>query len=86
MRVCVVGLHCCGDLTPDLLRMVSGQVNPDLCALVVVGCCYHKMSLRGNVSHTWKLLLNKLFNFCRKNCALFQKIPHIMVRILRNSF
>jgi SAM-dependent methyltransferase len=45
-RVCLVGLHCCGDLTPNILRMVSGQVHPDLCATVVVSCCYHKMSSR----------------------------------------
>lgn len=48
--MCVVGLHCCGDLTPNILRLVSGQVHSDLSAAVVVGCCYHKMTNRG----TWQ--------------------------------
>lgn len=40
----MVGLHCCGDLTPAILKLFANQVHPSLSSLVVVGCCYHKMS------------------------------------------
>ena len=44
-RVCLIGLHCCGDLTPTIMRWFSRSVTPpSLKALVVVGCCYHKMA------------------------------------------
>ena len=63
-RVCLVGLHSCGDLTPYILRMVSGQMNSDLCAAaVVVGCCYHKMSLTGK-----QFSFPPPKNLCRRNC------------------
>eukprot|EP00092_Neocalanus_flemingeri_P008373 GFUD01009029.1.p1 GENE.GFUD01009029.1~~GFUD01009029.1.p1 ORF type:complete len:448 (-),score=110.48 GFUD01009029.1:124-1467(-) len=41
-KTCLVGLHCCGDLTPQLLRIftkINGFSN-----LMLVSCCYHKMS------------------------------------------
>jgi len=38
---CLVGLHCCGDLTCDLLKIFSES---EKCSsLMVVSCCYHKM-------------------------------------------
>ena len=41
-RVCLVGLHCCGDLTPVTLHQFCEL---DLCqALVCMSCCYHRMS------------------------------------------
>jgi len=43
----MVGLHCCGDLTPAILKLFANQVHPSLSVLVVVGCCYHKMSRKG---------------------------------------
>ena len=86
MRVCAVGLHCCGDLTPDLLRMVSGQVNPDLCALVMVGCCYHKMSLRGNVCAIVYLETLAEQTFCKLLLTFVGKIALCFsIIILRNS-
>ena len=43
--ICVVGLHCCGDLTPSILTLFTDHTLPplpSLAALVLVGCCYHK--------------------------------------------
>ena len=45
--MCMVGLHCCGDLTPAILKLFANQVHPSISGLVVVGCCYHKMSRKG---------------------------------------
>lgn len=42
MGVGVVGLHSCGDLTPHAEQLFISR--PSLCHLVLVGCCYHKMS------------------------------------------
>ena len=44
-RVCMVGLHCCGDLTPTMLRVFTRQ--PELRSLVCVSCCYHHMTYLG---------------------------------------
>ena len=42
--VCMVGLHCCGDLTPTVLRLFTSGFHPSLRSLILLGCCYHKMS------------------------------------------
>ena len=42
VKVGVVGLHCCGDLTPRTQELFLSH--PSLRHLVLVGCCYHKMS------------------------------------------
>ena len=47
-RVCLVGLHCCADLTPALLRLFTAL--PRAAALVCVGCCYHRLTAAGSVS------------------------------------
>jgi len=39
---CLVGLHCCGDLTPDLLNIFLKL--PGFFTVILVSCCYHKMS------------------------------------------
>ncbi|WAR27584.1 hypothetical protein MAR_013288 [Mya arenaria] len=40
-QVCMIGLHCCGDLTPTMLEHF---VNTDwITSLVCVSCCYHRM-------------------------------------------
>ncbi|KAH3875305.1 uncharacterized protein LOC127869377 isoform X1 [Dreissena polymorpha] len=41
LRVCMIGLHCCGDLTPTILRYF---VRTDwITSLCCVSCCYHRM-------------------------------------------
>lgn len=40
----MVGLHCCGNLTPNILRLFVSGFHPALRSLVLIGCCYHKMS------------------------------------------
>jgi len=41
-KSCLVGLHCCGDLTPQLLKMFT-EID-QFSSLMLVSCCYHKMS------------------------------------------
>ncbi|XP_071098304.1 methyltransferase-like protein 25B [Haliotis cracherodii] len=41
-RVCMIGLHCCGDLTPTMLWYFLHMSS--VRALCLVSCCYHKMS------------------------------------------
>lgn len=43
-RIGVVGLHCCGDLTPTLLRLFAA--NEKVNNLIVVPCCYYAMKER----------------------------------------
>ncbi|XP_034019602.1 methyltransferase-like protein 25 [Thalassophryne amazonica] len=38
----VVGLHTCGDLAPNTLRMFAAK--PELASACSVGCCYHLLS------------------------------------------
>ncbi|XP_067936319.1 methyltransferase-like protein 25B [Watersipora subatra] len=42
-RVCMVGLHCCGDLTPATLHQF--HTIEECKTLVCLGCCYHRLSL-----------------------------------------
>jgi Methyltransferase domain len=42
-RVCLVGLHCCGDLTPMFLKTFAAL--DCAVAFICVGCCYHLMRL-----------------------------------------
>ncbi len=37
----LVGLHCCGDLTPAMMRLFSST--PEFSFMAVVACCYHKV-------------------------------------------
>lgn len=41
-KSCLVGLHCCGDLTPQLLKIFS-KID-QFSSLMLVSCCYLKMS------------------------------------------
>ena len=41
-RICLIGLHCCGDLTPTMLKLFTQSI--ELKALIVLGCCYHRMT------------------------------------------
>ena len=52
-NVCLVGLHCCGDLTSTLLHLISSHPHPSLRSAVIVPCCYHKMSTteEGRIRH-----------------------------------
>ena len=45
-RLCLIGLHCCGDLTPTMLKLYAKM--PQFAAFVNFSCCYHKMSLKGS--------------------------------------
>ncbi len=46
LRLCnswLQGLHCCGDLTPTLLK--SFLATPTIKMAAILSCCYHKMAL-----------------------------------------
>lgn len=45
-RVCMVGLHCCGDLTPTMLKCF--QELDCIRSLCCVSCCYHRMKFDEN--------------------------------------
>lgn len=45
--ICLVGLHCCGSLTPTMLK-VTAHI-PEIKALVCVSCCYHAMPVKGKL-------------------------------------
>ena len=48
-RWCMVGLHCCGDLTPTMLKAFLHT--PHVTCLVSLSCCYHRMSHRQDPHH-----------------------------------
>ncbi|XP_063436455.1 probable methyltransferase-like protein 25 [Mytilus trossulus] len=39
--ILMIGLHCCGDLTPTMMKFFSGLDN--IKGLCCVSCCYHRM-------------------------------------------
>ena len=39
--ICMVGLHCCADLTPSMLHLF--KQSPLIRCLLCFGCCYHNM-------------------------------------------
>lgn len=42
---CMVGLHCCGDLTPIMLQNFTDLDH--ITSLCCVSCCYHRMNFNG---------------------------------------
>ena len=46
-RICMVGLHCCGDLTPTMLKCFREL--DCIRSLCCVSCCYHRMRFDGNI-------------------------------------
>jgi len=47
-RICMVGLHCCGDLTPATLFQFH---HLDECkVLICLGCCYHRLCSENKTS------------------------------------
>jgi hypothetical protein len=39
----MIGLHCCGDLTPSMLRIASDSKL--VRGIVAVSCCYNRLSI-----------------------------------------
>jgi hypothetical protein len=54
--LCMTGLHACGDLTVDAIRLFFRLVSVKL--LVMVPCCYHKMSLSKDTTVTEETFSN----------------------------
>ena len=47
--VCLIGLHCCGDLSPVMLRYFTQLYC--IKAVCFVSCCYHRMAVSGKWYH-----------------------------------
>ena len=50
-QVCMVGLHCCGDLTPTMLKCFREL--DCIRSLCCVSCCYHRMKYNGKWVKTY---------------------------------
>lgn len=48
-KVCITGLHCCGDLSPHILKIFSSISLSSV--LILIPCCYHKLSLSLPISY-----------------------------------
>lgn len=47
-KVCMVGLHCCGDLTPTMLKCFRDL--DCIRSLCCISCCYHRMKFNGKIN------------------------------------
>jgi len=58
LPVVLVGLHCCGDLTPSIIRFMQHSLRTSntyftIVGCVVVGCCYNMCGPTSKGSHQW---------------------------------
>ena len=49
--ICMVGLHCCGDLSPTMLKYFAKM--DFIKSLCIVSCCYHRMEYNGKLMDGW---------------------------------
>jgi hypothetical protein len=83
VSVCMTGLHTCGDLTVDAMRLFFQL--PSVKLLVIVPCCYHKMSLAKNIAMTEEKFCN--FPLSSSLCHLVHSAPFCdAVCFLRRPF
>ena len=54
-QVCMVGLHCCGDLTPTMLKCF--QELECIRSLCCVSCCYHRMKFNGKFLYVFSIVM-----------------------------
>ena len=47
--ICLIGLHCCGSLTPTMIKLFVST--PQIHSLVCVSCCYHSLQQAGKCIH-----------------------------------
>ncbi|XP_048732309.2 methyltransferase-like protein 25B isoform X2 [Ostrea edulis] len=73
-RQCIlIGLHCCGDLTPAMLKVYSDV--KFLRGLCCVSCCYHRMSKQGDgYSH---FPMSKITENTMLKCRLRPTVPFL---------
>ena len=76
--MCLVGLHCCGDLATCLLSLYARcHTTFGLSCMILVPCCYHKLSLSKDgkwipLSHSMKAIIhsaNCFLNVCALRLA-----------------
>lgn len=44
----MVSLHACGRLSPTLMQHFCLLEEDGVCALICIGCCYHKLATGGS--------------------------------------
>lgn len=68
----MIGLHACGDLAVTGIKMYMSL--PEVSALVLVPCCYHKMALKSNnPTHDTEPATEDLDNFVGEEA--FENFP-----------
>ncbi|VDN98991.1 unnamed protein product [Rodentolepis nana] len=60
------GLHCCGDLSEAALKLFHVDSNAQ--GIVLVGCCYHKMSLRDSGCQNFSFPLSLKLRSALQRC------------------
>jgi SAM-dependent methyltransferase len=74
---CLVGLHCCGDLTPQLLNIFIKSQR--FSSLMLVSCCYHKM--RQTKDRFDNFPLSAQLSISVKNCKRPSVFSGFMLRL-----
>jgi len=69
-RVCVMGLHCCGDLSPAVLNYFINSSLTSVHSVILFGCCYHKMSTSCTSLNTVQTICNCVTNMWLLRCYL----------------
>tara|TARA_Y100000768_G_C23991369_1_gene693788 strand:- start:8110 stop:9285 length:1176 start_codon:yes stop_codon:yes gene_type:complete len=63
----ILGLHACGDLTPDIISYFKNSQSD---SLISIGCCYHKLTTKINLSERATLNLTpNAFNLAARSYA-----------------
>jgi len=80
----VIGLHACGDLSPDIINFALKDNSK---YILSIGCCYHKITTKYNLSSTARLQLStNAFNLAARTHRIQTKKDlerKIMVRTYR---
>jgi len=74
---CLIGLHCCGDLTPQLLNIFIKSNR--FISLMLVSCCYHKMKQTKDRFENFPL--SSQLSISVKNCERASVFSGFMLRL-----
>ncbi|XP_055381754.1 methyltransferase-like protein 25B [Condylostylus longicornis] len=62
-KICIIGLHSCADLA--IVSINIFLLNPQIRKLIMMPCCYHKLTISNNLNKDANILFN---NFPLSNC------------------
>ncbi|GAB1599508.1 methyltransferase-like protein 25B [Argonauta hians] len=83
--IMLMGLHCCGDLTPTVLNTFM-QMH-EACTLCCISCCYHKMDYSENQQRFTNFPLStkakQVFGLHEKETGNYHPYSHLNVFALR---